>query len=36
MAIITGVERRRRWRDEDKLRVLPEAEQGLAHSGPVQ
>ena len=27
MEIITGVERRRRWRDEDKLRVLAEAEQ---------
>jgi transposase-like protein len=25
--IITGVERRRRWRDEDKLRVLAEAVQ---------
>ena len=26
MGIITGVERRRRWRDEDKLRILAEAE----------
>jgi len=27
MEIITGVERRRRWRAEDKLRVLAEAEE---------
>lgn len=27
MEIITGVERQRRWRDEDKLRVLAEAAQ---------
>lgn len=26
MKIITGVERRRRWRDEDKVRVLAELE----------
>ena len=26
MKIITGVERRRRWRDEDKLRIVAEAE----------
>ena len=26
MEIITGVERRRRWRDEDKLRIVAEAE----------
>ncbi|HQT62840.1 IS66-like element accessory protein TnpA [Acidiphilium sp.] len=26
MEIITGVERRRRWRDEDKLRIVSEAE----------
>ena len=24
--MITGVERRRRWRDEDKLRIVAEAE----------
>ena len=27
MEIITGIERRRRWRLEDKLRILAEAEQ---------
>jgi transposase len=27
LEIITGVERRRRWRDEDKLRILAEIEQ---------
>ena len=27
MEIITGIERRRRWRDEDKLRIVGEAEQ---------
>jgi transposase len=27
MEIITGVKRRRRWRDEDKLRVLAEVAQ---------
>lgn len=26
MEIITGVARRRRWRDEDKLRILAEAD----------
>jgi transposase-like protein len=26
MEIITGVERRRRWRTEDKLRIVAEAE----------
>jgi transposase len=26
MEIITGVERRRRWREEDKLRIVAEAE----------
>lgn len=26
MEIITGVERRRRWRDDDKLRIVAEAE----------
>ena len=26
MEIITGVERRRRWRDEDKLRIVAEAQ----------
>ncbi|SIQ75878.1 transposase, partial [Acidiphilium rubrum] len=26
MEIITGTERRRRWRDEDKLRIVAEAE----------
>lgn len=26
MEIITGVERRRRWRDEDKVRIVAEAE----------
>lgn len=35
MEIITGVERRRRWRDEDKLRVLAEAEQPGAHTSEV-
>ena len=28
MEIITGVERRRRWRDEDKLRILAEIDGG--------
>lgn len=33
MEIITGVERRRRWRVEDKLRILAEAEQpGMSFS----
>ena len=33
MEIITGVERRRRWRDADKLRILAEAEQpGMSFS----
>ena len=33
MEIITGVERRRRWRLEDKLRILAEAEQpGMSFS----
>ena len=27
MEIITGVERRRRWRPEDKVRIVAEAEQ---------
>src|SRR4051812_49809910 len=27
MEIITGVERRRQWRDEEKLRILAEVEQ---------
>ncbi len=27
MEILTGVERRRRWRLEDKLRIMAEAEQ---------
>lgn len=27
LEIITGIERRRRWRDEDKLRILAEIEQ---------
>lgn len=35
MEIITGVERRRRWRDEDKLRVLAEAEQPGARVSEV-
>lgn len=35
MEIITGVERRRRWRDEDKLRVLAEAEQPGARTSKV-
>ena len=35
MEIITGVERRRRWRDEDKLRVLAEAEQPGARTSEV-
>ena len=28
MEIISGVERRRRWRDEDKLRILSEIDGG--------
>jgi transposase len=35
MEIITGVERRRRWRDEDKLRVLAEVEQPGARTSEV-
>ena len=35
MEIITGVERRRRWRDEDKLRVLAEAEEPGARTSEV-
>ena len=35
MEIITGVERQRRWRDEDKLRVLAEAEQLGARTSEV-
>ena len=35
MEIISGVERRRRWRDEDKLRVLVEAEQPGARTSEV-
>ena len=35
MEIITGVERRRRWRDEDKLRVLAETEQPGARTSEV-
>ena len=27
MEIITGVERRRRWRDEEKLRILAELDE---------
>ena len=27
MEIITGIKRRRRWRDEDKVRIVAEAEQ---------
>ncbi|MHB0668107.1 transposase [Roseomonas mucosa] len=34
MEIITGVERRR-WRDEDKLRVLAEAEEPGARTSEV-
>lgn len=34
MQIITGVERQRRWRLEDKLRIVAEAEQpGAVPSG---
>jgi transposase len=35
MQIITGVERRRRWRDKDKLRVPAEAEQPGARTSEV-
>jgi len=35
MEIITGVERRRRWRDEDKLRVLAGTEQPGARTSEV-
>lgn len=35
MEIITGVERRRRWRAEDKLRVLAEAAQPGARTSEV-
>ena len=35
MEIITGVERRRRWRAEDKLRVLAEAEEPGARTSEV-
>ena len=30
MEIITGIERQRRWRDEDKLRIVAEAEVSTA------
>ncbi|HYI84129.1 MAG TPA: hypothetical protein VEX11_13070 [Acetobacteraceae bacterium] len=32
MEIITGVERRRRWRTEDKLRIVAEAERARARA----
>ena len=35
MEIITGVERRRRWRPEEKLRVLAEAEEPGARTSEV-
>lgn len=35
MEIITGVDRRHRWRDEDKLRVLAETEQLGARTSEV-
>ena len=35
MEIISGVERRRRWRAEDKLRVLAEAEEPGARTSEV-
>jgi transposase len=35
MEIITGVERRRRWRDEEKLRILAELEEPGAKFGAV-
>lgn len=35
LEIITGVERRRRWRDEDKLRILAEIEQPGANVSEV-
>jgi transposase len=35
LEIITGVERRRRWRDEDKLRILAETEQPGANVSEV-
>ena len=34
MEIITGVERRRRWRVEDKLRIVAEAESPIEISLP--
>jgi transposase len=35
MEIITGVERRRRWRDEEKLRILAELDQPGIRFGEV-
>jgi transposase len=35
MEIITGVERRRRWRDEEKLRILAELEEPSARFNDV-
>ena len=35
MEIITGVERRRRWRDEEKLRILAELDEPGAKFGVV-
>ena len=35
MEIITGVERRRRWRDEEKLRILAELDEPGAKFGAV-
>ena len=35
MEIITGVERRRRWRDEEKLRILTELDEPGARSADV-
>jgi len=31
MELISGIERRRRWSDDAKLRILAEAEQSGAH-----
>ena len=35
MEIITGVERRRRWRDEEKLRILSELDEPVARFADV-
>jgi transposase len=35
MEIITGIERRRRWRDEDKLRIVAETEEPGANFAAI-